>query len=384
MLCRARLCYNITVNNFSTAPTRAILDRLSSPDNKLKIIHIAGTNGKGSTAEFFTNILIAAKKRVGTFTSPEVYSYNGQFKTDGAPLSDGQIEKYFGAAKKAAEGVGASDFETETAGAVYAFAEEGCEYAVIECGMGGLTDATNAVKSKVLAVITSISLEHTQYLGGTIEEICAQKAGIIKDCPVVVNARQSAEAKKYFKKAGAYFAAKKLCDGFEVKARGSLQPYNAATAIAGARILKIPESAIYEGIKNTAPDGRVEVLRSDGREYILDGAHNPAAFAPLCAYLKGRGKKNVTAIYGCLSDKDVSGCVGRLSRVAEKIIAVPTAGPRAVSAEAAADICRRYFKEVKAAESVSAALDTADTQTVAVCGSFTILKEAKLWIEKRL
>ena len=371
------------MNNFSTEPTRKILDRLGSPDKKLKIIHIAGTNGKGSTAEFFTNVLVFAGKKTGTFTSPAVYSYNDQFRIDGTPLSDKHIENYFGQARAVSEGINASEFEIETAGALYAFYKEGCEWAVIECGMGGLTDATNAVFRKELAVITSVSLEHTGYLGNTVTEICRHKAGIIKNCPLVVNSYQTDEAKRYFAKLGAVFADVKLCGGFEISVNGNLQAYNAATAIAGAKILGFDDSAVYGGIKNTHPRGRLENFEVCGRSIILDGAHNPAAFEPLADFIRRRAGKKII-IFGCLSDKDIDGNLGYLKGLADGITAVECPGPRARSLSETSSVCRKYFKDVKTALSITEALDTADAPTVAVCGSFTLLKEAKEWIEKRL
>lgn len=373
------LWYNILVNNFSTEPCRALLDRLSSPDKKLKIIHIAGTNGKGSTAEFFTRILIAAGKRVGTFTSPLVYDYCDQFRINGKPLTNAQINKYSVAVREVSTGINPSDFEVETAGAIYAFFKEGCEWAVIECGMGGLNDATNAIVRKELAVITSISLEHTEYLGKTVEEICAQKAGIIKDCPAVVNAYQSKEAIEFFKSIGVRFADKTLCENFEITAEGSLQPYNAATAILGARILGIDESAIRDGIKSAKPSGRLEIINKDGREYILDGAHNPAAFEPLQNLLReNQGSK--TIIFGCLSDKDIDGNLKALENLADEIIAVECQSPRKTDLDKTKTACVKYFKNVKTAESVNDALSMADTETVVICGSFTLLREAKEWL----
>lgn len=371
------------MNNLSTEPTRKILDRLGSPDKKLKIIHIAGTNGKGSTAEFFTNVLISAGKRTGTFTSPLVYSYNDQFKINATCLSDKQIKKYFGQARAVSDGINASEFEIETAGVLYAFYKEGCEWAVIECGMGGLTDATNAVFRKELAVITSVSLEHTDYLGDTVTEICSQKAGIIKNCPVVVNSYQSEEARRYFEKLGTVFADLNLCKGYEINACGNLQPYNAATVIKGAEILGLDGKAVYEGIKNTRPCGRLEKFEVCGRSYILDGAHNPSAFEPLANFLGQRKGKKII-IFGCLSDKDIEGNLGRLKGLADGIIAVACTGPRARSLSETRSVCEKYFADVKTALSVTDALAVADAPTVAVCGSFTLLKEAKEWIEKRL
>ena len=360
-----------------TYVTRSILNNLGSPDDKLKIIHIAGTNGKGSTAEFFTRILIAAGKKVGTFTSPAVYSFYDQFKINGNPLSAEVAEKYFERALKAAESLGATDFEIQTAGILLAFKEGGCEYAVIECGMGGLNDATNAVNKKELAIITSISLEHTAYLGNTIEEICAQKAGIIKNCPAVINDFQPSEAaRKYFENIGGRFAKS------SGKSAGSVQDYNAATAAEGARILGISEEAIREGIKNANLVGRVEKFSANGRDYILDGAHNPAAFEPLKRSLEYLPRSEITVVFGCLKDKDVQGNLTVLSQVADSIIAVECDSPRKMPLGEIEKHCKKYFGNVCTAGSVSDALDKAYTKTVAVCGSFTLLKEAKLWIEK--
>ena len=376
-----------------TAVTRAILDRLGSPDEKLKIIHIAGTNGKGSTAQFFTSILVAAGKKTGTFTSPEVYDFYDQFMLDNVIIPPETVEKYFAAALKAAEGLDATGFEVQTAGIILAFAEEGCEYAVLECGMGGLGDATNAVNDKVLSVITSVSLEHTSYLGNSIEEICRHKAGIIaKGRPVVVNAHQPPQARQYFGAAGAIFADGVEYNGgkefsyrgkkYELTAEGCLQPYNAATAIEGAAILGIDGTAVYEGIKNASPRGRLERFRACGREYVLDGAHNPAAFGPLKSFLTDTAETK-TIIFGCLSDKDIDGILANIAGLADSVTAVACTGPRARTLAETKAACERYFKCVRAADSVSAALDGAEGETVVVCGSFTILKEARDWIEKK-
>lgn len=365
-----------------TSVTRKILDNLDCPDKKLKIIHIAGTNGKGSTAEFFTQILISAGKKVGTFTSPQVYDYCDQFRIDGKPLSENQLDKYFTAAINAAKGLDATAFEIETAGIIYAFSMEGCGYAVIECGMGGLLDATNAIAKKELAVITSVSLEHTEYLGNTILEICRQKAGIVKDCPLIVNPCQTDAAKEYFKSLGAILPSVKEDIRFSFP-YSRVQACNAATAIEGARLLGIDEKAINSGIKSAKPAGRTQFFTARNTTYILDGAHNPAAFSPLTEILKGvKGDK--TVIFGCLADKDIDGNLKGLAGFFKEIIAVECPSPRARSLEETIKACKKYFETVGSAESVSCALDMAKTEVVAVCGSFTLLQEAKQWIEKRL
>lgn len=384
-----------------TERTRAILNELDSPDNDLKIIHVAGTNGKGSVTEYLTQILIAAGKTVGTFQSPAVYDYFGQFRINGLPIAEEELEKAFKKVIAPAEKYGATGFEAETAGAILAFKNAGVEYAVIECGMGGLNDATNAVAKKELAVITSIGLEHTAYLGNTIEEICAQKAGIIKDCPAVVSALQTDETKAYFGGKGAIFADKPIeiikSDlngqsflygnyGFFTQMAGDVQPYNAACAIEAARLLKIEHGAIYTGIKAAKLPARAEVLRANGTTYLLDGAHNPPALRELARLLKRSFKPEQTAIiFGCLADKDVCGNVSALAGTAEKIIAVHPQNPRGMDLEKIFSACTKYFKNAVSAADIPAAIQcAAGFKNTVICGTFTTLPEAKRWIEKEL
>lgn len=376
--------------DFGISRTRSILDKLSSPDKRLRIIHIAGTNGKGSTAEYFTSILVAAGKRVGTFCSPEVYDYYDQFGIDNKPIEKSKFEKCFFRASAAEEG--ATSFEVETAAAILAFCEEGCEYAVIECGMGGLNDATNAIVKKELAVITSVSLEHTAYLGKTLTEIAEQKAGIIKNCKTVVNAYQEQEVKDYFSSLNVLYpepvAIKQnsfFYDGeeYKLKARGCLQPYNAATAIEGAKLLGIEPGYIKQGIENAAPLGRIQYIREGNKTYILDGAHNPAAFVSLVDELK-EIKATKTLIYGSLSDKDMESILKMLSQVSKDITAVKCPSARAADLKLTVGLCKKYFEEVESAEDIETALESANGEYVIVCGSFTLLKGAKKWIERKL
>ncbi|MDE6867940.1 MAG: hypothetical protein K2J83_02215 [Clostridia bacterium] len=364
--------------NFGTDRTRTVLDRLNSPDKKLKIIHIAGTNGKGSTAEYLTDILIAAGKKTGTFTSPEVYSYFEQFRINAKPVPADVLADCFSRAFNAASNLGATPFEIETAGALTAFAESGCEYAVIECGLGGLTDATNAIAKKEVAVITSISLEHTAYLGGTIEKICEQKAGIIKNCPAVVSSLQPVEAEEYFKKLGAVKAPP--C-AYKLKMQGSAQPYNAGAAATAAEILGIDAKFIKSGIENTVLSGRLEVIKTD-KTYILDGAHNPQSFENLKSFLEKYDRAKNTVIFGCLSDKDAGRCLDAIRDCADRIIAVTPDSYRAMDGDKIFSLCKNYFKNATRADGICSALEQTESETVTVCGSFTLLKEAKDWILK--
>ncbi len=373
--------------------TRNLLALFGNPDKKLKIIQIAGSNGKGSIAAYLTNILVASGYKTGTFTSPEVYSYAEKFLFDGKPAEE-FIKYYLSEVYSASLTLEdkPTAFEIETVAALAAFAAADCEYAVVECGLGGRDDATNAISQKCLAVLSSVSLEHTAILGDTVEKICENKAGIIKDCPVVISALQSKEGRAFLSRYTEEFAG----DGLEITSRssegqtfkyknseyfirllGDAQCYNAAVAVEAARKLKIGNCKIITGLAMTKLAGRCEVIEKSGTTYILDGAHNPAAFAPLMNLLEGiEGDK--TLVFGCLSDKDVGKAAELLSPLFNRIILFSTDSYRAMQADEM--LCA--FKAASAAENVSAALDTVKSKTVVVCGSFTGLKEAKKWIEK--
>ncbi|MCH5164059.1 MAG: hypothetical protein J1F36_03495 [Clostridiales bacterium] len=378
---------------FGTERTRALLDKLGSPDDRLKIVHIAGTNGKGSIARYITEILIAAGKKVGTFTSPAVVDYFEQFAINGEPISKEVLSDYFTCAYE--KGRDCTAFEVQTAGALYAFYKEGCQYAVVECGLGGKTDSTNAIRKKELAVISSIGLEHTHILGDTIAKICEQKAGIINNCPVVVNAYQPKEALEFFEKMGAVFADKRLevlesspyrqrflYDGVEysICQAGKAQLYNAATAICAAKLLGLAVKDIQAGLKKANLPGRLQFIEAKGNTYIVDGAHNPACFNELALTLKELNAKDVTMIFGCLSDKDIDANLQAVKGLISRVIAVKPTSQRAMDIEKITTTCSKYFDTV-AIDSVSRALEKS-TGTVVVCGSFTLVKEALQWIGK--
>lgn len=364
--------------DFGVERTRKILDALGCPDKKLKIIHVAGTNGKGSTAEYLEKILLAAGKRVGKFTSPAVFRYLEQFQVDGKDVDEELFARAVQSALLHADG--ATRFEVETAAALYAFVLAGCEYAVVECGLGGTYDATNAILSKEVAVICSIGLEHTAILGGTLEEICSHKAGIIKNCPAVVSGLNSSKVVKFFENSGARVAGK-----YENPPMyGEAQKYNAGLAIEVAKLLKIDESAIYSGVNAAKLCGRCEVFTAkDGKKYVLDGAHNPSACLALAEFINAQfGYADV--IFGSLSDKNVRENLKIISGFAKKIAIVPCPSGRNISMEKLKNECKSLNLQAEEFESTVAALESVQGDKVVVCGSFTLLKEAKEWIEKRL
>ncbi len=375
-----------------------LLKLCNNPDKKLKIIHIAGTNGKGSTAEYITSVLIAANKRVGTFTSPQVFSFEEQFRIDGTPLNAERLDGYLEEVKAIAKDIEdtPSPFEIQTAAALYAFYREGCEYAVVECGLGGRDDATNAIANKKVAVITSISLEHTAELGSTLTEICQAKSGIIKDCPTVVSCYQPQEVIDFFARFNPVFAGTDLIEEkceklgqafsykggrYEINMLGKAQLFNAATAIDTCKLLGIEDSAIAQGLKLAKLGGRVEIEQAGGVKYILDGGHNPGAIAQLVDTLKKiDGEKEL--VFGCLSDKDVESVANLLAPCFKRAILFSPPSVRAMDIE---KIINAFSGKIDyiTAKDVSCALDQTTCKVVVVCGSFTFIKEAREWIRKR-
>lgn len=382
---------------FGTGRTRALLDALGSPDDALRIIHIAGSNGKGSVCAYLSSVLMAAGRRVGVYTTPEVFCFEDQFSVDGK-ISRDLCEKYLSAADVAAEKLEdkPTAYERQTAAAFLMFAQEGCEYAVIEACMGGLLDTTNAVNKKVLAAITSVSLEHTEFLGNTLREIAENKAGIIKNCPAVISRCVPDEVRPVFYGRGARLslAAEDIltaeggseftCGGrrYFTRMAGCMQPYNAALAITCAQMLGVGAEETARGIAAAELPGRLQIMDCRGTKYILDGAHNPESFIPLAELLAENAGKIRTVIYGCLSDKNVEGVLEMLRGRAEKFIAVRAPSYRAMDFDKMFSACRAVFPECIAADSIPHALDMASGDLIAVCGSFTLLKEAKQWIEK--
>ena len=367
--------------DFGPERTRSILDKLGSPDKKLKIIHIAGSNGKGTVAEFTSRILKEAGERAGTYTSPEVYGYFSRFEIDCEDISEDLFVKAFGDALSVAGN--ATRFEVETAAALYAFNLAGCRYAVLECGLGGREDATNAVCDNTVALISSVSLEHTDVLGGDIESICRHKAGIIKNGPAFFGCCIEEPARGILKSYGAEVARTELIKDYRISPDGEVRRGNAALAAAAARALGIGEKAIEAGLEKAPSEGRCEEIFAGGKRYILDGAHNPEAFKPLAELLSSTAEVK-EIIYGCLSDKDVDGCLEKLRGLADRITAVKPESPRAMDIKKITAACRRCFDNVCEADGVAGALGRAEAETVVVCGSFTLLKEAKNWIEKKL
>lgn len=344
-----------------------VTERLGLPQNDFKIIHVAGTNGKGSTVNMISAALSENGYKTGMFTSPYVVDFRERIQIDGDFIEKADYAEYAGRVKAvcetADEAIGPiTEFEFITAVAFLYFSEKKCDFAVIEVGLGGRLDATNVVENPVVSVITDISLDHTDILGDTVEKIAYEKCGIIKkNVPVVTAAKQDKRALEVIKKCcferkselfvpeyselldtdfdgdGVSFC----CFGknFSLPMYGSYVPENALTALTALKVLKskygikIDGDAVVSALKRVRIPGRFEKICSDYGEFILDCTHNPAGAETLADTLDAAypGQK-LFAVCGMLGDKNVDEVLKKVSPHISGVITVTPENPRAMSA----------------------------------------------------
>jgi dihydrofolate synthase/folylpolyglutamate synthase len=344
---------------------RAVLDALGRPQNRCRFVHVAGTNGKGSTCAMIESGLRAAGLRTGLFTSPHLAQPTERIRIDGEPVDAGRFAAAFERVHLAVESLldaGAIDmhttyFETVTAMALVIFAEERTDKVVLEVGLGGRLDATNVVRPE-LCVITPIDFDHEAFLGRSLESIAGEKAGILKPGVPAVFARQRPEAAPVLDAraekvgapvarttgwqirnlelhpAGSRFEAGQPALFIDCPLAGEHQVENAVTAALALRCLGISDSSIQAGIARTRWPGRLERI-SERPEIILDGAHNPAAARALAAYIERfYGARRVRLIYGAMRDKAVAEVGGILFPQAQEVILTAPRQSRAIAPEA--------------------------------------------------
>ncbi len=382
-------------------------ERLKNPQNSLRIIHIAGTNGKGSVGAFLEGILRQKGLRVARYTSPAVFDDLEKYTINSSPIREEDMSLCAQMVAEACfDGLDPTLFETETAIAFLYFAKEKCDIAIIETGMGGREDATNIIKKPVCSVICPISMDHMSFLGDTIEEIALAKAGIIKEQCNVVSAQQDKRVKKVLediareKSAPLTFAkeGKYLCfDGkrqyfdygkiknLSICALGKYQIQNASLAIEAAKTIDdFSEEEIKEGIKNVIWQGRFEMI-SQNPCFIIDGGHNEAAAEALKDSIKEYfPHKKFNLITATFADKEYQKSAKILAPLANRIFAVHTDHPRALSAQ-------EYAKELKIhnqnaevstiCEAVKACMN--DTDAITVCfGTLSVLADVRAEVIK--
>ena len=369
----------------------ALLENLNDPHRGIRFIHIAGTNGKGSTAAMTAEILKRAGYRTGLFTSPFIEVFNERIRINGESIPDAVLTEYASRVKSVMEGknLPVSEFAFITAAAMLYFYEQRCDFVVLEAGMGGRLDATNVINESEVSVICKIALDHTQYLGETIEEITREKCGIIKENGTVVaypnedNVTDIIKETADEKHASLYIADVKNTEGYTLSLMGAYQKYNAAVVLEILKTLrekgyKIPESAVKDGLKNTSWPARFEYAADD---VIIDGAHNLDGVKALKESLLSL-KKPITLVMAMMSDKSYGECVREIAPVAERFIATEIDMPRCVSAE---EIAEKAGEDAMVIKDTAAAVKEAMRQNggiVCICGSLYLAGEVKRILKK--
>lgn len=392
-----------------------LLRELGNPEQKIKTIHVTGTNGKGSVTSMISNILLAANLKVGKFTSPHLVKYNERICINGEDITDEEFATAITAVKAAADSVvkkgvcqQPTQFEILTAAAFLHFYLQKVDYAVIEVGMGGLWDSTNVI-TPIVSVITNVTLDHTDRCGTTVERIAMQKAGIIKEKVPLVTAAEGENTlgpivtMAMFKEAPVYLYGKAFwgtelessmsgqkftlhagdfyASDYEIKLPGEHQIKNTSVAIVAAKLVskqddRINELALHLGVANTLWPGRLERI-SCGPDVILDGAHNPAGAQALRAALdKYYPGEPVHFVFGMMGDKDMDGVIKTLIRKEDRAYTVRAdEGARAAEAAALAEIIgSNAVAEGDLAEAYALAVENAGKEgVVCVCGSLYLV-----------
>ena len=396
---------------------RHLMAKLNNPQDKVKFIQVAGTNGKGSTAAYLTSILSEAGIKVGRYTSPAVFSSTEQYFACGSCISESEYAKGVTAVAEAAaslDGETPTAFEQETALAFWYFAQKGCELAILEAGLGGDMDATNIVTTTVCSIITSISMDHCRILGNKISEIAAHKAGIIKPGAPVICIEQKEDAMEPIRAAAKaadtplyevhrdevrqIFSDKRESivffrefENLHLKMLGSCQPENAALAVQAASVLSrsypIEKKHIYDGIEKTRWSGRFE-LHSGSPDIILDGAHNPDGIRRLRESVNQMfGAVPICYVCGVLADKDYEKEIEILFGRASNVFTVTPPSPRAMKSTDLKAAIKKRFSQLKvisfdSEDGIEKAMEAAVSQNnpVVVCGTLTILARVKEWM----
>jgi len=392
--------------------TIELLDRLGNPHRSFKSVHIAGTDGKGSVSACIDSILRVSGIRTGLYTSPHIVNFNERISVDGNNITDDELALLIQTVMPAVEsmeeeGKQPTFFEITTAMAFLHFKNTGVEYAVVEVGMGGRLDSTNVIVPEV-CVITNISIDHSEFLGTTIEEIASEKAGILKNAVpcVTMNVGPALNViKKKAEETGAILipivkeeisiikcTADKvrftyLEEEYEVSVPGRYQAFNASLAIEAVSRMRIYGQCIRcnlkKGLKKVKWPCRMEKLTD--LPLILDVTHTFAGSKVLAEGVEELYGK-VTLVFGLLDDKDADGIVENLSRIANKVIVTSPESERAAATEKIQRVFSKYPIEVRTAETVSDAMDMAmkirGNDVVLVTGSFHMAGDAIKWLKK--
>lgn len=403
--------------NFGSRPglsrVTELCERLGNPQDDLKFVHVAGTNGKGSTVTMISCALEDAGYTVGKYTSPYIYDFRERIEINGKMIEKDELAQITEAVKVECDKMDdhPTEFEIVTAIAFVYFKQKKCDYVVLEVGMGGRLDATNIIKSPVVSVICSISLDHVQILGDTEEKIAFEKAGIIKpSAPCVAYPINSESVTSVFKNVckekNCQFILPDLEDfkikpltnnknaftykgeNYKLTLLGRHQIYNALTAITALEVIGIKTQYIISGLSRATVHGRYEIISTKPR-IIVDAGHNKSGIEALLKSIKNDNKiKNLTIVFGMLKDKAYQYAIRELASIADKMICVTPDSPRALSAYDMKNIadmfCVNSYGFDSVEDAVKLALKDKDGRTILICGSFYIIDKVVKEINKQL
>ncbi len=406
-------------NNDNRKAMRLLLEILGNPQDNLNIVHIAGTNGKGSCAKMLSNVLHSAGYKTGLNISPFVIDFRERFTIDGEFITEEKLAQITEIVKEKQEyiereyGLKLVEFEVVTAIAFLYFNMEKCDIVCLEVGIGGRQDSTNVIKNSLVSCIMNISFDHTDMLGGTIREIAYEKAGIIKDNqPVIVYPAMDPEALEVIQTGVRLHNAQlilpqidrlsvrhggKFCDVLTYKDitvtqsfAGRHQSYNTAVVIEAAQALNrtgkfhIEPQHITDGIENTKFPARIEIMRNDPL-IILDGGHNIDGITALKNVLEANGEKHFTAVWASLSDKQPEKIIEIMAPYIDKLYTADIFGSRALPKAHLAQLAQKYVPDSQAAESLEQAIEQTvnSNEKLLVFGSLFLAGDArKILLEK--
>ena len=368
-------------SRFGTDCEKELLSLLGNPQDKLRFIHVAGTNGKGSFCSMMSSVLQKQGYKVGLYTSPYIVVFNDRIRVNGLPIAEDDINDLFLRVRQKADTMKTppSSFDFITAAAFLWFYETKCDIVVLEVGLGGRYDSTTVIKNSLLSVITGIAFDHTEILGDTIEKIAWEKAGIIKEnCPalyggndekalaVIEKECEEKHSELTVKNPDSLKILSTTLDGTEfefdgkeyfIRLLGLYQPANAATVLTAIDVLRkhgfeISETAVKDGLSSAVWQARFEKI-ADEPVVLYDGGHNPqgvrAAVESVRAYF---GDKKINLLVGILADKAHGEMAEELAKIADRVICIAPPSPRALPAEALAEEFCEAGANARAANSI--------------------------------
>lgn len=417
MNCKEAIEYIHSLEKFGINPglerIKALCVALGNPQKGMKFIHVAGTNGKGSTSTMISSVLRKAGYNTGLFISPYVSDFRERIQYNGEMIEPELLAECVSEVKNAIEnklskqGIQPTEFEAITATAFLYFKKKNCDYAVLEVGLGGRFDSTNIIDPPCVSVITSISLDHVAVLGDTVEKIAFEKCGIIKNgSPVAVypfqtdgafsvikDSCKNANSKLIIPEINSITVGDEDIDGisaeynglkFKLRLAGKHMVYNACTAIEAIRALHadIGDDAITAGLYDTVMPARLELIRKNP-VILLDGGHNEGCAKAVAAFIKKHlSEKRIVMLSSLMADKDVESYLHLVAPLADKLIATKAAVPRALDADKLLCLAKKYCSDCRAEAEPVKALEYAyssigENDALVVCGSFYLAGEIR-------